>query len=284
MVTITRPRQPQTIEFERALGPFVVDVWEPDEPSNELPILLVHGWGGSGSYWRIAAERLSRTNRVIVPDLPGTGRSQPVATAQDMFDQVHNLARLLDYLELERVQVIGHSMGGAMTVLLADQQPDRLDNIVLTSLSFFMNDEQVQIYRNVMRGFKATFGFRNRSLANVPGMTNLLAGRYFYRIPNDRALLRQGLVEFLELDAGTASACADNAPDPRIREAGSRVQSPVLLIACRQDQVMPLENVDFTCEIIPDCRVIWMDECGHVPMVEKPDEFLGHVGGFLRLG
>ena len=58
---------------------------------------------------------------------------------------------------------------------------------------------------------------------------------------------------------------------------------PVMLIAPRQDAMMPMENVDFTADVIPNCEVRWIEECGHIPMIEKTDEFLSILSGFLHL-
>jgi pimeloyl-ACP methyl ester carboxylesterase len=274
----------QTLTLNHARGPLVVDVWEPRRPTGEPPVLLIHGWGGTGSYWRQTAHALSETVRVIVPDLLGTGRSQPVRKAQNMFDQVASLIDMLDELEIDRVQVVGHSMGGAMTLLLADAQPERVERIVLTSLCFFMTETQELIYRGAMSLFKLSMGFRSPWLATVPFMPQLMATRYFYRIPSDPKLLRQGLLDYLELDAKTAVACANDAANPAITAAGARVRTPTLLVACRQDRVMPVENVNFTVETIPNCELRWIDKCGHLPMVEKPEEYLQILRDFLRLG
>ena len=120
-------QEQRTLTLARPHGPLVVDIWEPRFPAapalpnpeasarlaTEAPsILLIHGWGNAGGYWRDTALQLAATARVIVPDLPGTGRSLPVRTPQTMFDQVATLVDLLDILELKRVQVVGHSMGG----------------------------------------------------------------------------------------------------------------------------------------------------------------------------
>jgi pimeloyl-ACP methyl ester carboxylesterase len=142
---------------------------------------------------------------------------------------------------------------------------------------------QVQVYRAVMQTFKLTMAFRPEWLASVPGMPQLMASRYFYRIPKDEALLKRGLLDYLQLDAGTAVACADDAASTAIPEAGARIAVPTLLIACRQDHVMPPENVDYTVSTIPNCRAIWIEECGHLPMVEKPEEFMQIMEDFLLL-
>lgn len=279
---LTAPVKKYTLR--REAGPMIVDYWEPENPSGAAPILLVHGWGGTGSYWRDVAQSLSRWVPVYVPDLPGTGRSQPVTRPQNMFDQVDALVDVIDALEIDRVQIIGHSMGGAMSLLLADARPEPVERIILTSLTFFRTQQQIEVYRNVMRAFKVTMKFKRRWLASVPGMEAMMAKNYFYRVPKGEPMLRQGLLDFLELDGDTAIACADDATDPAIPQAGARVNVPVLLVACRNDNMMPMENVDHTVGIIPDCRVHWMEECGHLPMVEKADEYLSIIHEFLVLG
>jgi len=276
-------RTKRTYTLALNIGPVVVDVWEAAEPSGATPILLIHGWGGTGSYWEETARKLSATTRVIVPDLPGTGRSQPVKSSQDMFDQVKTLALILDELQLDRVQVVGHSMGSAMALLLAELKPDRIERVILTSLTFFRTLAQERIYKNVMRGFQVTIRFRPNWLASVPGVSNMMARSYFYRVPEDQAVLKRGLLDYLTLDAATAMACARNATDPRIKEAGMSLQAPTLLVVCREDKMMPLENVTYTADLIPNCEIRWIEQCGHLPMVEKHMEYMTIITDFLVL-
>jgi pimeloyl-ACP methyl ester carboxylesterase len=275
-------RKKSTYTLNHANGPLVVDVWEPLTPTTNLPILLIHGWGGSGSYWKFTAQALSDQTKVIVPDLLGTGRSQPVGQAQNMFDQVASLSFILDQLQIEQVQVIGHSMGSAMGLLLAVKEPARVERLVLTSLCFFMTETEEQIFKAAMLMFKLAFGFRHTRLAALPIFSRMMASRYFYRIPKDSKLVEQGYQDYLTLDAATAVACANNATDPAIEQAGATIQVPTLLIACRQDQVMPVKNVDYTASVIPNCEVRWIEQCGHIPMVEKPKEYAAIVRNFLQ--
>ena len=287
----------RTLTLARPHGPLVVDIWEPRSLASPVTpkevkvhaatgvptVLLIHGWGNAGGYWRSTAEQLAETARVIVPDLPGTGRSQPVQSAQTMFDQVATLVDLLDLLELTNVQVVGHSMGGAMALLLTDARPAQVERLVLTSTCFFLNEQQQQLYRLIMQITYFAMRFRPTWLAELPLAARLMATRYFYRVPNDDELLRQGFLDYLTLDLPTAVACADNACDPAIPTAGTRIQVPTLLIACRQDQVMPVNNVDYTLQMIPNSQVRWLDQCGHLPMVEKPLEYIAILREFLRL-
>lgn len=273
----------RTQQIERPCGPFVFDIWDAVQPSGAAPILLLHGWGGTGSYWEETARFLAQTTQVIVPDLPGTGRSQPVYRAQNMYDQVESIGVLLDELGLDNVQIVGHSMGGAMAVLLTAQMPQRVERLVLTSVTFFMTKAQENIYHEVMRFFKVSIRFRPDWLASVPGVSNMMAKQYFHRLPSDKAVLQRGLRDYLELDGPTALACAMNATDSKILEAGEQVTAPTLMIVSRQDNMMPLENVEYTADIIGDCQVRWIESCGHLPMVEKPATYQTYLRDFLNL-
>ncbi|MEM9953264.1 MAG: alpha/beta hydrolase [Chloroflexota bacterium] len=274
-------KQTHTIDWKH--GQIVLDVWQPKASSGNIPILLLHGWGNTGTYWQETARALSETVPVIVPDLPGTGRSQPVGKAQNLFEQVENIQFILDSLKVDAVQVVGHSMGGAMAVLVAGEQPERVKKLVLTSVTFFKTQEQVEFYKGLIRFFDVSMRFRPNWLEHLPGLTNMLASQYFYRLPDDPAVLKQGLRDYLSLHAGTAIASAKNATDPRIREAGHKVTAPTLMVVARQDNMMPKENVQFTADIIGDCEVRWIEECGHMPMIEKPDEYLAILQDFLAL-
>lgn len=276
-------KEKRTVMLKHPRGPLFVDIWEARRPSDVPPILLIHGWGGSGSYWRSTAQALAETATVYVPDLLGTGRSQPVRQTQNMYDQVDSLKDVLDTLKLDTVQIVGHSMGSAMALLLADARPQQVDRVVLTSMCFFLTEQQVKVYQAVMKFNHLTMRFRAPWMTAVPGLPRLMASRYFYRIPKDREVLLQGLEDYLTLDYDTAVACADNAADETIPAAGARLQVPALLVACREDDVMPVENVDYTAETIPNCEVRWIEQCGHLPMIEKPTEYLDILRGFLRL-
>ena len=273
----------ETLTLKRASGPVVVDVWPARAANGATPILLIHGWGGSGSYWEDTARRLSKTAQVIVPDLPGTGRSQPVKSAKNLYDQVATLKFVVEKLGLEKVQIVGHSMGAAMTLLLAEQIQERVERLVLTSMCFFMTQKQADIYNSIMKFVRLMMRVRFRQMADIPGLSYMMAVRYFYKVPDDQELLRQGFMDYLTLDFETAAACAENATDPAIEAAGAAVQVPTLLIACRQDQVMPVENVNYTVSVIPNCELRWMEQCGHLPMVEKADEYMGILNSFLQV-
>ncbi|MDJ0339444.1 alpha/beta fold hydrolase [Cryobacterium sp. PH31-O1] len=93
-------------------------------------VLAVHGITASHLTWPWLADRLPG-QRVVAPDLRGRARSNALPGPYGLRRQAEDLARLLDFLEVERVVVVGHSMGAFVAVWLAHRYPDRVDSLVL---------------------------------------------------------------------------------------------------------------------------------------------------------
>jgi 4,5:9,10-diseco-3-hydroxy-5,9,17-trioxoandrosta-1(10),2-diene-4-oate hydrolase len=105
------------------------------EAGQGAPVLLLHGGGpgasGVSNYSRNIA-RLAREYRVIVPDLPGYGRSSKGVDGADPFGHLANAIRgLLDQLGLDKAHFVGNSYGGACALRLALDTPERVDRMVL---------------------------------------------------------------------------------------------------------------------------------------------------------
>ncbi|EME23637.1 alpha/beta fold hydrolase [Rhodococcus triatomae] len=98
---------------------------------DRVPVLLVHGMGGDGATWdRFAGALVARGRRVIVADLRGHGRSAHAPSYR--FDEFGaDLLALCDHLALDRVDLVGHSLGGHAASLVAQAQPDRVRRLVL---------------------------------------------------------------------------------------------------------------------------------------------------------
>src|SRR5262245_48480774 len=101
---------------------FVRHFRDPEAPSTGLTLLIVHGFLDSGETWEMVAEPLARAgHEVLVPDMRGFGESDQVGPGgyYHFADYVADLAMLMDALAPARLGVIGHSMGGTISVLYA---------------------------------------------------------------------------------------------------------------------------------------------------------------------
>lgn len=270
----------QTIDLQLSGDPLVADLYTPPG-GGTIPVLLIHGWGGSGRYWRGTIRRLRGQFRLVVPDLPGVGRSLPVARGRTIPDQVAALEALLARLGITRVQVVGHSMGGAIGMLLAARRPALVERLALVGLSLFRNDAERVLFGGVTELSAVLMRFRTTAMAELPYLARQFAARFFYRVPDDAELLREGFLDYLRMDYATALASMRSVTNPAIPEAAAKLRCPTLLVVSRQDQIMPVANVPATARAIVGCRVRWIENCGHLPMVEQPDVFAETLREFL---
>jgi 2-hydroxy-6-oxonona-2,4-dienedioate hydrolase len=100
-------------------------------PRGAAPLVLVHGLGVSSRYLVPVAERLAARRRVLLPDLPGFGRSQPSPGVLDVPGLGAALAGWLDEVGVQRTPLLANSLGCQVVVELAVAEPDRVDALVL---------------------------------------------------------------------------------------------------------------------------------------------------------
>ena len=119
------------IDVPVAGGLLHAGVWEPVDAAPGAPTALaVHGVTASHLAWPFVVERL-RGVRIVAPDLRGRGRSNGIAGPAGMAAHADDLAALLDALGIERTLVVGHSMGGFVSVVFAHRHPERVSRLLL---------------------------------------------------------------------------------------------------------------------------------------------------------
>lgn len=109
------------------------DIPGPIDKGEATPVLLLHGSPGSKDDFRGVTDVLARARRVLAPDLPGFGASEPRVADYSVRAHARYASQLLDALSLERVHVVGFSMGGGVAIELAAWAPERVASVVLLS-------------------------------------------------------------------------------------------------------------------------------------------------------
>jgi pimeloyl-ACP methyl ester carboxylesterase len=104
------------------------------ESGEGRPLLIIHGLFGSADNWRSMAKYFARFYRVISVDLRNHGRS-PHSEQQDFMSMAQDIETLCRDLSLEKVQVLGHSLGGKVAMQFAALQPEWLDKLVVVDIS-----------------------------------------------------------------------------------------------------------------------------------------------------
>lgn len=247
-------------------------------------LLLLHGFTGSGDVWAPFVSDLSGAWRVVAPDLPGHGDTDAPEDAERyrMERCVDDLALLLDSLHADQAVVLGYSMGGRVALHFATTFPERVRALVLESASPGIASEAERRARREQDETLARFVLEEGVEPFVDRWERLPLFRSQAHLPADvRARVRaRRLSNRARGLAGSLQGMGAGVPRPLMDEL-PRLRMPTLLLAGQFD--------DKYCRILgemgaimPNATLKIVAGAGHAVHVERPDEWLQHVGDFLN--
>jgi pimeloyl-ACP methyl ester carboxylesterase len=243
------------------------------------PLMLVHGLGGSAANWLALAPLLLPGRRVIVPELPGHGGSDPLPAAASLSAYADALATLLD----GPTAVVGHSLGGAVVLRLAIRRPELVSALVLAGAAGISSGTRRARYGLTITGLlkpgRKIAPYRSR-VARSAALKTLVFGRWGAADPP--ALPPEMAEAFLSGPArhtdtvSAAKALVRDDPRPDL----DRVRCPVLLLwGARDNQLSVADAFEYARRLRAPLRVI--ADCGHLLIGERPDACADAIGGFL---
>lgn len=239
------------------------------------PILLVHGFCGSSAYWQKVIPALAERFRVIAPDLRGHGGSSAPDEPYTMERMAEDLVHLLDALEVERAALLGHSLGGYVTLAFAERHADRLTGFGLIHSTAYPDDEQGRANRDKGMESIRQNGMEPFVKALVP---KLFAPDSAAARPDDMRLAREiGLGTDPKGAIHTLQGMRDR---PDRRHVLQETRLPVLLVAGEQDQIVSPAKT-FTADG-PHVRQVLLSKAGHMGMLEVPEDLTEAIGQFMR--
>jgi pyruvate dehydrogenase E2 component (dihydrolipoamide acetyltransferase) len=250
-----------------------------DDEGTGDALVLLHGVGTSRLVWRRVIEPLARSRRVIAVDVPGFGDSEPAGPGFDL-DTVAD--RLVDGLEPERFDVVGHSLGGAVAVAVAARHPEAVRRLVLvapaglepraTRVAAVLGaaaDRGIQL----RRAFGHQLAARARGRRVMFGATVADAGRLH---PDDARLLIDASNGARRVAAGVQRALEADLRDDLVAN-----RMPLGVIWGKADHVVPYAGLEAIRALRPDAVVETIRASGHIPQIERPAEFVAALERIL---
>lgn len=234
------------------------------------PLLFLHAAGGAGT-WLPFHGLLAQRFEVIAPDHPGFGGSDDLPEVEAIDDLVYHYLDVLDRLGLERVNVVGGSLGGWLAAELAVHSPERIERLALLGAAglrvpgnmatdiFLMTPDQV--VTTLFHDPAAAAGM----FPEEPDVDFILAS---YR--DQAGLARYGWAPYLN--------------NPKLERRLHRITAPTLVLWADDDRVIPIEHGRLYAERIPDATMQVIGDCGHAMYFEQPDAFADAVTEFLEAG
>jgi len=243
-------------------------------------LILIHGLASSVYTWSDVIGPLSQSFDVIALDLPGFGgSSQPADLAFE--DLPKTVTGLMDALGVRRAHLAGNSLGGAVSLLLAARQPQRVDRVViLDSAGFRMKpNERPFIFRFLGSRAAGVIGDGLPIRRFLTGITLRRLFRDQTRVTGERIdeyaapLLRQGAL-------ASARALLQSSLDERFEADLGSIEARTLVVWGRFDPWLPQEDADRFVAAIKGSRKVIV-ETGHMPQEEKPADLARLIGEFL---
>ncbi|WP_138494755.1 alpha/beta fold hydrolase [Paenibacillus pinistramenti] len=237
-------------------------------------IVLLHGFCGSSMYWDSIIPELSKHYRCLAPDLRGHGSSDAPLGAYTIEQMAEDIKELLNVLGIESCTLLGHSMGGYVTLAFARQYPAKLDGFGLIHSTAYADSEEAKENR-LKAAAAAQSGITTFIDGLVPG---LFAEEHVESMPDAVNAVREiGYRTPPQGASGAAMAMRERADR---RDVLSATPLPVLLVAGEKDRVVPLERT-FTADGSNVTKCV-LKGAGHMSMYEAPEQLLAVVEDFSR--
>jgi len=257
---------------------------------SENVLLCIHGLSSYIPAWSKLIPLLKDQFRCIAIDLPGYGKSSEGVHSGSMNFYSDMIAKFIKKLELKNVNLVGHSMGGHISIAAALSYPQLVKRLILLApagFETFTDDEKIWIKKN--------------SSPEILAMLSEKQIRYnyeinFYKMPDDaepmisdRIKMKQwkNFKNYCTVVSNSLSGMIDNPVSDKLNQ----IMQPTLILFGKNDKLIPhmILHKDLTPAIvankgasqIPNSRMIVINECGHFLQFEKPDESAKNIREFI---
>jgi pimeloyl-ACP methyl ester carboxylesterase len=272
-----------------------------DGPATGPVFIAVHGLGGSHVNWALLAPYLAKRGRVYAPDLAGFGLTLPTGRKATVPDNLDLLAGFVRTVSPDApVVLLGNSMGGLLSLLLAGTRPRLVERLVAVAPAS---------PRPLRAGFDREV-VRNFALMAAPGVgERVLAARQRRITPEEQVQMTLSLcsVDPAGLDADAVAEHVDMARRrremphahaamlqaarsllltigpraPALWRAVADIEAPTLLLHGAQDRLVTALGVEAIARKRPDWTHISYDDLGHIPMLEAPERVAEDIDAWL---
>jgi pimeloyl-ACP methyl ester carboxylesterase len=256
------------------------------------PVVLIHGLSNSIEHWLLNIYALAAEHTVYALDLVGHGRTdKPLSRSYDLSDLARFVIDFMDALGIERADLIGHSLGGGVALVIAEASPERVRRLVLVD--------------SVGLGVDVGIVLR---LVSVPGVGEVLTrivlqGDFQKQLKRQRAIwpdshvvpeemirLRYEATRWEDIRKTYFKALRSSinfrgmrrtALQPIVQGLRS-LHLPVLVVWGEQDDLVPSRHARIVQNEVAKARVEIFEDAGHDPMVVNPEQFNRVTMQFLR--
>jgi triacylglycerol lipase len=239
-------------------------------------VVLLHGLGSRKEDWLSVLEPMAQKYRLLVPDQIGFGKSDKPLLDYSIQTYVDFLNEFLRQLKVEKANLVGESLGGWIAALYVAEIGGGAHLIPVEKLVLVD-----------AAGLKQDAPIPNLNPSSLQGMRVMMEA-VFYDTSwmNDDALRKIFTDKLAAKDGYTVRSLLASAAlgSERLDDRLGSVKVPTLVVWGKQDKLLPIASGERYATGIAGAKLVSFDKCGHVPAIEKTEEFLAAVTGFLGSG
>ncbi len=231
------------------------------------PLLILHGWGSNSERWQKVGELLAKKGvKVIIPDLPGFGKSQSPSMAWGLDDYCDFIQEFVKLLNLEKFYLLGHSFGGALAVKYSLKFPDKIDKLFLVSAACFRRAAfREKLFYVIAKIFKI-FSF-------LPGYQSFRKGFYKFIVRKSDYPYAEGVMKDIYLKIIKED----------LSEILPEIQIPTIIIWGEKDDITKIKDACLINEKIKGSRLEIIPGANHDLNTKAPEELSESIKQFLKI-
>jgi pimeloyl-ACP methyl ester carboxylesterase len=240
-------------------------------------VILLHGLGGDTTNWALTIPALASKYHVYVPDQIGFGKSDKPIINYRPATLVEFLNLFCKKLGIEKATIVGNSLGGWTAALFAITHPEKVDKLVLVTAAGYSPKRWggTELTREVLLTLNPSTTADFRRTLNLVFYNKALITDQF---------IEQGFTNKLKKGDGyTINSFIESIlrGEDLLDDKVKSIKAPTLVIWGREDGLTPLALGEAFAQDIPGAQKVIIDQCGHVPQIEKPLEFNAALINFL---
>ena len=237
------------------------------------PLLYLHGSGGESMIWLPFHDGLSKHSTVIAPMHPGFGESEGLDQTDGMEDLIFHYLDFLQAMELEKVNLVGTSLGGWIALEFAMRYPEKVNKLVIVdSAGLYVEGAPIaDLFAYLNKPVKV-----REMVFNDP--ESFIAQVSVPNIPSPE----QAVLSYRAFTAAARIGWDTYFTNPKMPERLWRIKAPTLIIWGENDKLVPLAHAKVYNEKIKNSRLVVIPNCGHLPNFERTEQFVAAIAEFIK--
>ena len=241
-----------------------------------IPILFVHGFPFDKSLWQPQMDHFKNTHRVIAYDIRGLGKSTPGKEEESMGLFAADLIRFMDALQINKAIVCGVSMGGYILLNAIHHYPQRFEALILSDTQCIADTHKMKVkrYKTILNiKTDGLEGFAEEFITTIFSKESLDTKKEIVEKIRNTILSTSSVavIKTLTVLAKRWQTCSTL----------NEISVPTLILCDTEDKVTPLFQSEFLLKNIKNSILHSIDNAGHLPNIEQPEEFNRYLADFI---